>query len=96
MEVRGIVERTGARCLLLSGTPTPESFAQFFHQAWATGRGPWDGWKEFYAWHKDLGKSKTQWIAGREVKIYSDVKEAEVMAAMQPYIISFTQAEGWL
>ncbi len=42
----------GAPCILLSGTPTPESYSQIYHQLWITGNSPFDH-KNFYIWARD-------------------------------------------
>lgn len=39
----------GAPCILLSGTPTPESYSQIFHQLWITGNSPFEN-QNFYSW----------------------------------------------
>ena len=94
--VRDIVKRTGCKCLLLSGTPTPESYAQLFHQFWACNLWPWemDGPVNFYKWHGKYGIEKKQWIAGREIKIYSEVNQARIQAEVKHLMLTFTQAEA--
>jgi hypothetical protein len=94
--VREIVKRTGCKCLLLSGTPTPESYAQLFHQFWACGFWPWEmaGPVNFYKWHAEYGFEKKQWIAGREIKIYSEVNQARIQAEIKHLMLTYTQAEA--
>jgi hypothetical protein len=94
--VREIVVRTGCKCLLLSGTPTPESYAQLFHQLWACGVWPWAmaGPVNFYKWHAEYGIEKKQWIAGREIKIYSEVKQQRIKDEVKHLMLTYTQAEA--
>jgi hypothetical protein len=94
--VREIVKRTGCKCLLLSGTPTPESYAQLFHQFWACDVWPWqmDGPVNFYKWHGEYGIEKKQWIAGREIKIYSEVKQQRIEDEVKHLMLTYTQAEA--
>src|SRR5690554_4091742 len=36
--------------ILLSGTLTPESYSQIYHQLWLSDHSPWNRYKNFYAW----------------------------------------------
>lgn len=56
--------------LLMSGTPTPESYSQIFHQFWVTIYGPFQKYKTFYKWAHDF-------IQKKEIEI--DVRNDEGM-----------------
>ena len=80
--------------LLLSGTPTPESTSQLFHQFHATGRGPWEQYRNFYEWHKVYGEPWERYINGRMVKQYNRCKDTAVLDDAKRYMISYTQEEA--
>jgi hypothetical protein len=80
--------------LLLSGTPTPESTSQLFHQFYATGRGPWEQYRNFYEWHKIYGEPWERYINGRMVKQYNRCKDTAVLDDAKRYMISYTQEEA--
>ena len=40
--------------IMLSGTPTPESFSQIYHQFWISQYSPFKQWASFYKWAKDF------------------------------------------
>jgi len=94
--IREICTRQAKRpaVIYLSGTPTPESYAQMFHQFWASAGGPWGNYKTFYQWHKDYGKPAERWLGQRKVAVYDDVPAGPVMDAVKPYLITWTQEEA--
>ncbi len=80
--------------LLLSGTPTPESTCQLFHQFYATGRGPWSEYRNFYKWYEVYGEPFERYINGRMVKQYHNCKDVRVMDEARAFMISYTQEEA--
>jgi hypothetical protein len=91
-EARRVCEKAKA-VLMLSGTPSPESTVQLFHQFWAAGRGPWQEYKSFYQWHKDHGDPWLKYINGFQVRQYDRAK-AGTLEQAQPFMISWTQDEA--
>lgn len=94
LTVRGMVMKNSCPVLALSGTPSPESYAQMFHQLWATGAGPWKHYANFYGWFKDYGKPMSRWINQRQVQVYDNVDRERVLTDIQPLMITFTQEEA--
>ena len=45
--------------IFLSGTPTPESYSQWFHQFWVSDHSPFKQWTNFYKWATDFAVSYT-------------------------------------
>lgn len=85
---------SGLPCILLSGTPSPESYSQLFHQLWVTGKGPWAKYKKFYSWAKDYVNVRKQFVGfGLQVNMYDDTKP-EVQEDFKPYCVSLTQQEA--
>lgn len=87
----------GIPVIFLSGTPSPESFSQLFHQLWITGKGPWAKYhriRGFYRWAKTYVNVVQEFIGlGRPINNYSDAKPA-VMKEFKKYCVFMTQAEA--
>jgi SNF2 family DNA or RNA helicase len=79
--------------VFLSGTPTPESYSQIFHQLWVSQRSPFPH-KNFYAWAKDYVVTRTRHFYNREVTDYSYAKVSDIMDRCDHLFISFTQKEA--
>lgn len=75
--------------IYLSGTPSPESYSQFFHQFYVSSFSPWDG--NFYKWHKEYGISKVKYIYNRQITDYSVAKKDMVLKDISHLMISYTQ-----
>ena len=80
--------------IYLSGTPSPESFAQMFHQFWVSDRSPFKEFKNFYAWHKEYGIPKKKFVFNRELNDYSHVKQERIQSEMQHLMLTYTQQEA--
>ena len=80
-------------CILLTGTPTPESFSQIFHQFWISDFTPFVE-KSFYKWAKGYVNVTQRKINGYNVNNYSDAKENLIRQKVSKYIISFSQSEA--
>ena len=85
---------TGKPIMLLSGTLTPESFAQIYHQFWVSSFSPFNAYKTFYAWHKEYGIPKKKYIYNREIADYSNVRYDILKPIIDKYMITFTQVEA--
>lgn len=94
-QVRNLVVKCGMpRVILLSGTITPESYSQIYHQFWVHPINPFNGFTNFYRW-ADIYVNKFQKkINGLMVNDYSYGKEKEIMSVVSPYIITYTQKEA--
>ena len=95
-EVAKIIERSGnPYVIFLSGTPTPESYSQMYHQMWVLGpRSPFAAYRNFYKWAADYVKVWQRMIAGNRINVYDNAIQEKVMEAMSPHMISFTQSEA--
>lgn len=83
----------GLPIIYLSGTPSPESYSQFFHQFYVSSFSPFEG-MNFYKWHKLYGIAKTKFLYNRQIADYSVVKVAEVKESIQKYMITYSQEEA--
>jgi SNF2 family DNA or RNA helicase len=57
--------------IYLSGTPTPESYSQWFHQLWISSYSPFLE-TNFYKWFKIYGIPKKKYLYNREIFDYSN------------------------
>jgi len=80
--------------IFLSGTPTPESFSQWYHQLQITDKSPFKHYTNFYKWANDYVNVTEQNLGYARVKVYKDGKEQLILKSVQPYIITFTQAQA--
>ena len=82
-----------SKVILLSGTPTPESYSQIYHQVYGIKGNPFYGYKNFYLFSKDYVRVSSRIINGFAVNDYSDGK-SEILDKMKPYMINYTQKEA--
>jgi len=83
-----------SKLILMSGTPTPESFSQMYHQVYGCKDNPFVQYKNFYRWADDYVNKKQVQYGHRVATDYSYTRKNEVIEAMKPYTISFTQSEA--
>jgi hypothetical protein len=81
--------------LLMSGTPSPESYSQLYHQ-FRLGPTRWSGYRNFYDWAKagyvSIG---TKYVGtGQQVNDYSKADEARILADIQPLTVTITQQQA--
>ena len=94
-QVRKMVIDCGfPKVILLSGTITPESYSQIYHQFWVHPYNPFKDFANFYRW-ADMYVDKFQRkINGLMVNVYTMGRQREIMSAVSPYIITYTQREA--
>ena len=80
-------------CILLTGTPTPESFSQIFHQFWISEFTPFAE-KSFYKWAKSYVNVTQRMINGYNVNNYAEAKENLINQKVSKHIISFSQSQA--
>jgi len=94
VRTKRIKEIIGSKyCILLSGTPTPESWSQIFHQFWISEYAPFPQ-RSFYAWAKSYVDVTKRKINGYDVNDYTKAKENLIRQKVSNYIISFSQKEA--
>ena len=91
--VKDLIEKCKPYVILLSGTPTPESYSQMYHQVYGIPNNPFRKYKSFYRFADDHVKIKQKKINGLFVKDYSHGKDS-IIEAMQPYMINYSQQEA--
>jgi hypothetical protein len=80
--------------IFLSGTPTPESYSQWYHQFWVSDHSPYKNYANFYKWAAEYVDVKEKRLGHGVVKDYSNAKENLVRRSTRPYIITFTQKDA--
>lgn len=84
---------TGSYVILLSGTPTPESYSQMYHQVYGIKGNPFARYKNFYRFADDYVNVRERIINSLSKKFYDDGKPS-ILKVMAPYMISFSQREA--
>lgn len=93
-EARRLVHHCDPYVIFLSGTPSPESYSQMYHQMWILGyRSPFSE-PTFYKWAHSYVKIWERMINGFRVHDYSNGIQEKIMEAIKPYMISYTQSEA--
>lgn len=80
--------------IFLSGTPTPESHSQWYHQFWVSENSPFKQYTNFYKWAVDYVDVKEKRLGYAVIKDYSQAKESLIKRKVQNYLITFTQAQA--
>jgi len=88
--VRDLIIKTKAKVILLSGTPTPESYSQMYHQVYGIQGNPFSQFKNFYRFCDKYVIVKELKINGLMIRDYSNGLPS-ILDAMKPYTISLTQ-----
>ena len=92
-QLRELILRQSPHVIFLSGTPTPESFSQMYHQVYGIPGNPFSQYKNFYRFADDHVNKTTKKINGFNINDYSDGKES-IIKAMDPYMIPYTQKQA--
>ena len=79
--------------ILLSGTPTPESYSQMYHQVYAIKGNPFMEYANFYKFAKNYVNVSQKKINGFMINDYSKGRES-IIDRMRPYTIRYTQKEA--
>jgi SNF2 family DNA or RNA helicase len=93
VQVKDLIAKTRANVILLSGTPTPESYSQMYHQVYGIPKNPFREFKTFYKFCSKFVKVKTKIINGLSMNDYSDGLET-IIDEMKPFTINYTQKEA--
>lgn len=80
--------------ILLSGTPTPESYSQYFHIFTLSNFNPFNKYKNFYQWAKDYVDIELKYLGYAQVKDYSKARKKDFWHKIRYYILTFTQKEA--
>lgn len=79
--------------IFLSGTPTPESWSQIYHQFWVSDRSPFIQ-KTFYKWALEYVTVKQKYVGYGMVNDYSNADLNKIKPLIEPYMVYYTQAQA--
>ena len=89
-QVKDLIQYSNPYVILLSGTPTPESFSQMYHQIYGIPGNPFDHCKNFYAFAKKYVNVKQRKINSMFINDYSNGTKL-ILDEVNPYVINYTQ-----
>ena len=91
--IKQIIKKQNPFVILMSGTPTPESFSQMYHQVYACPHNPFRNYTNFYKFAKHYVNVVQIRIGAMPHNNYSSGKQS-ILDQMKPYMISYTQKEA--
>jgi SNF2 family DNA or RNA helicase len=92
-DVKALIKKNKSKVILMSGTPTPESYSQMYHQVYGIPNNPFREYVSFYKFAKDYVDVKQRKINSMMINDYSRGLET-IVDKMNPYTIRFTQKEA--
>jgi hypothetical protein len=91
--VKELIKKNDPYVIIMSGTPTPESFSQMYHQVYGCPLNPFKEYKTFYKFAKEYVNVTQRIINSFHINNYDDGKPG-ILDEMKPYMISYTQKEA--
>ena len=91
--VKRILSIKNPYVILLSGTPTPESYSQMYHQVYGIQGSPFKSYVNFYKFAKEYVDIKQRKINGFFINDYSNGLKS-ITDRMKPYTISYSQKDA--
>ena len=79
--------------IYLSGTPSPESYSQLFHQFWVSSFSPFKE-NRFYEWAKSYVTVKEKFVFNRKINDYSCADQQRIEEITKHLFIPYTQEEA--
>ena len=93
LQVKALLKKCKSKVILLSGTPSPESYSQVYHQVYGIPNNPFNHYANFYKFCVDYVDVKEKKINGMFIKDYTRGRDT-ILEAMKPYTINYTQKEA--
>jgi len=92
-KVKEIINKNNPLVILLSGTPTPESYSQMYHQVYSIKGNPFGSYKNFYQFANEFVKVKKKKIGGMYINDYSKGSE-QIIKEMDRFTIRYSQKDA--
>ena len=92
-DIKDIVKKYNPYLCLMSGTPTPESYSQMYHQVFGIPSNPFSKHTSFYKFAREYVQVRQRKINSNYVNDYSRGMK-KILDEMKPYTISYTQKEA--
>lgn len=80
--------------IYLSGSPTPESYSQIFHQFHVSSFSPFKEYTNFYKWAADYVFIKKKYYYNREMNDYKSANKSTIDQTTKHLFLSYTQEEA--
>jgi hypothetical protein len=80
--------------ILMTGTSTPESYSQIYHQLQLSDASPFNQYSNFYKWAKDYVNVKLKNLGYAKVNDYSDADINKIKLLTNPITITYTQEQA--
>ncbi len=77
--------------IFLSGTPTPESYSQIYHQLWVSDSSPFNAYKNFYKWAKDFVKVYQVNMGYGLINVYKNADKSLIDQYTTKIFLTYTQ-----
>lgn len=91
--VKGLCK--GLPILYLSGTPSPESYSQLYHQLWVCERSPFSGYANFYRWARaGFVNVRQKKVNGYSLNDYSDANAMRIADALRHLFLTYSQEDA--
>lgn len=84
----------GKPIIYLSGTPSPESYSQLYHQFYVSSFSPFADWKSFYKWAVEFVDKKIKYIYNRQINDYSHADKNKIDELTAHLFLSYSQEEA--
>ena len=92
-QVKELLQINSPYYILLSGTPTPESYSQMFHQVYGHPNNPFKNFVNFYKFARVYVNLRVKYLHGYTTNDYSFGKTT-ILDSMKPFTISYTQKQA--
>lgn len=92
-QVKALLSSIRAKVILLSGTPTPESYSQLYHQVYGIPLNPFSMFKNFYRFSDKFVRVRQRKINGLMINDYSLGLDI-IVQEMDRYTIRYTQKQA--
>ena len=92
-QVKELLQINSPYYILLSGTPTPESYSQMFHQVYGHPNNPFKNFVNFYKFARVYVNLRVKYLHGYTTNDYSFGKTT-ILDSMKPYTNSYTQKQA--
>jgi hypothetical protein len=93
-DLRKLIDQN-TKLILLSGTPSPESYSQLYHQFALHPCGPFSEWPTFYAWARRFVTVKPKYVGqGMPINDYSNARYNEFSMLVKPLMLTYTQQQA--
>jgi len=92
-QIKTLLQKHNPYYILLSGTPTPESYCQMYHQVYGHPNNPFNSYRSFYKFAKDYVNITQMKINSNYINDYSKGFKA-ILTMMKPFTINFSQKEA--